>query len=318
MVRILLSVAIVLLATLAPSALAQNPVQWSGSVPQSVSRATELSLPLLFWVSEGNDFRDGNDLRDAQEESFRDRKVVAIIHKWFVPVRVSRNSRVLAEAQKLGLPTTFGLFAAVLTPDGKLLGEIGPGDIADPRTFATRLMNIFEQYAQEFYQRELLPRLENPEAPKSEARLAAQTVWRMGLVCADKGMIALAQRKDLTPTERSRVYTVLASLATKSCIEFLLAQSDAGDQEAAQALTRGGPGALEWLVPEMPGPSGEVTPRQMTAYQSVARLCRFPSPRDQAWWNKATPQERETELDRLKTKAAAVLEYWIESEGPWR
>ena len=122
MIRTLIVAVVLFLASFTRPALAQNPVQWSGSVAQSVARAREQALPLLFWVSEGVDRGDDDDLRDAQMESFRDRTVVAIIHKRYVPVRVSRNSRVLEEAQKLGLPTTFGLFAAVITPEGKVLG----------------------------------------------------------------------------------------------------------------------------------------------------------------------------------------------------
>ena len=64
----------------------------------------------MFWITQGSDVGDDDDLKDAQGESFRDPIVVAIAEHHYVPVRVSRNSRVLEEAGKLGLPTTHGLY----------------------------------------------------------------------------------------------------------------------------------------------------------------------------------------------------------------
>jgi hypothetical protein len=298
-------------------ARAQNPVQWSGNVSQSVERAREQGLPLLFWVSDGVDRGDDDGLRDSQEDSFRDRTVVAIIHKHFVPVRVSRNSRVLDEAQKLGLPTSFGLYAAVLTSDGKVLGEIGPGEIADPGVFAQRLVTIFTAYRDGLYQQVLSAEIENAEADKAKARRAAQTVWRLGILSADKGIIALTDRKDLTETERSRLCSLLASLATQPCIDFLLDKAAAGEKPAAAALRKAEPAALEWLLPEMPGESGEVSPRQLAAFQAAAAICKMPG-RDAIWWTMDPPPDRAGELARIATKARRVLEYWNETEGWWR
>ncbi len=299
-------------------AFAQNPVQWSGSVPQSVSRAQEQSLPLLFWVSESADRGDDDDLRDAQEDSFRDRTVVAMIHKHFIPVRVSRNSRVIEEARQLGLPATIGLFAAVLSPDGKLLGEIGPGEIADPHAFAEKLAAIFTAYRDEFYQRVLRPLIENAESNKGQARLAAQTVWRLTILSADGDMVALAQLPNLSPTERSRLYNLLGSLGTRVCADFLLDLTTEGDKAAAAALAKAETGILEHLAADLPTLQGEVTPRQRAAYTASARLCRLTAPRDDAWWDKATAEERAAELERLARRSASVLEYWNEHEGRWR
>ena len=127
-------VAAVLAYCHAGRAAAQNPVQWSGNVEQSVARASEHSLPLLFWVT-GDSDQDDDDLDDAQEECFRDPVVVEIIHSRFVPVRVARNSRVIEAAEQLGLPTQYGLYCAVLT---LLTGEAWLGVVLMiPATAAT-------------------------------------------------------------------------------------------------------------------------------------------------------------------------------------
>ena len=104
--RLLLAI---ILATIASPARAQNPIQWMGNSKAAVNRAAEHSMPLLFWVTEKEDALDDDDLRDAQSRAFRDPAVSALAQRRFVPVRVSRgNSRVVEEAQKLGLPTDFG------------------------------------------------------------------------------------------------------------------------------------------------------------------------------------------------------------------
>ena len=68
-------------------------------------------------------------LSDAQAECFRDPAVVGIVHKHYVPVRVSRSSKVIEQAERLGLPTSHGLYCAVLTSDGRLIAEMGPDEI---------------------------------------------------------------------------------------------------------------------------------------------------------------------------------------------
>jgi hypothetical protein len=290
---------------------AQNPVQWSGSVSQSVDRAAEQSLPLLFWVTGGRGADD--DLSDAQSECFRDPVVVGIVQKHFVPVRVSRSSNVIEQAEKLGLPTSHGLYCAVVTFDGKLMGQMGPDVVADPVAFAAQLNQAYAHFCQDLYERDLRPLLEDPAAPKEKVRLAVQTVWRLGIHQADGAVIAVLNRKDLQPSERSRLYELLASLGTQSCIAALLDRAD--DKAAAAALLKAEPGALDFLIPALPTEDGPVTARQMAAYQSVARICRMPSTISSAWWEKAKPDDRRKELEQLKARAQTVADYWHESQG---
>lgn len=294
-------------------ARAQNPVQWSGSVEQSVARANEQLLPLLFWISGDDDMDDDDDLDDAQEACFRDPTVVNLVHAHFVPVHVSRNSRVLEAAQELGLPTAYGRYCAVLTADGRLLDQMGPTEIADPGAFAAHLVKAYSAYCDDLYTTELLPIFQNPDAPKSKVRLAAQTVYRLDIRRADADVIRLLDRSDLTPSERSRLYSLLASLATQSCVDTLLDVAD--DKAAADALRRAEPDALEWLIPAMPGESAEVTERQLLAYRSAVSICRLGTPKPDTWWTKVEVGDRQREIDRVTAKAEAVLDYWKQSQG---
>lgn len=302
---------IVLLAVLVTPVNAQNPVQWSGDTRGSVRQAREQSLPLLFWVSGGDD-DDEDDLEDAQEECFRDPAVVDLIHKRFVPVRVSRNSEVLDAAGELGLPTAHGLYCAVLTPDGRVLDQMGPGEVADPRAFAAHLRSASDAWCSDLFERELRPLLEDMRSPKPKARLAAQTVYRLGIRQADSALIGLLGRDDLTATERDRLYSALASLGTQACVSALLDKAGdetAPDKAAAAALLRASPAALEWLLPELPGEEGAVSTRQMAAYQSAMRICRRQGAKAPAWWEKASAADRAGEIGRLRERAQAVMEY---------
>lgn len=289
-------------------ALAQNPVQWSGSVKQSVDRAAEQSLPLLIWVKDGHD-HDDDDLEDAQEDCFRDPVVVGMIHKRFVPLRVNRNSRVIEEARKLNLPTGFGLYCAVLTHDGRVIDQMGPGEVAQPPVFLARLNAAYGKFCDDLYESQIRPLLEDPAVPRSKARLAAQTVYRLGIRKADGAIIGLLSRPDLQPQETARIYDLLASLGTRTSIGELLERS--AEKPAAAALMKAEPGALEWLIPELPGPDGEVSARQLAAYAAAAKICRT-SAKGPDWWSSASAELRQKELERVRSKAATVMEYWLE------
>jgi hypothetical protein len=293
-----------------PAARAQNPDQWSGSVEQSVARAQEQTLPLLVWVTGDRD--DDDDLDDAQEECFRDPIVVDIIHRRYVPVRVARNSRAIETAARLGLPTEHGLYCAVLTADGRLLDSMGPGEVADPAAFANHLVAASDRYLDDLYETELRPLLEDLSTPKPQARLAAQTVWRLGIRKADGAIVGLLDRPDLTPSERSRLYSALAAIGTDASIEALLDRPD--DPAAMNALLRCEPGAIPQLLTEIPTAQDAADPRQLAAYRAVARICRLQNPRADQWWETAPEEARQAELERLSDRAHVVLEYWQQTE----
>jgi hypothetical protein len=299
------------------AALAQNPIQWSGNARGAMDRAAEQQLPIMFWVTEARDVGDDNDLRDAQTESFRDPIVAAIAEHHFVPVRVSRNSRMLGEAERLGLPTSHGLYVALVTSDGRVLDLIDPLQVADPQAFALRLTAAFRAYRDGLYKDTLRSIVTSPESAKADVRRAVQTIWRLNILSADQDLVRLLDRKDLLPIERQRLYGLLASFATKPSIDALLSRAAAGDRDAAKALGSAEAGALEFLVPQLPTPDS-ATSTQMAAYDAAARIARISSARPATFWTTAKPEERARELDALRTRAASVLEYWQERFGRWR
>ncbi len=318
-----LPLAAALLALAAPfAARAQNPIQWSGSVPASVERAREQTLPLMFWVTDDADFGDDDDLRDAQETCFRDPTVVAIAQSHFVPVRVARNSRVLEQAERFGLPTTHGLYVAIISADGQVLAQLGPGELTDAGSVAARLTQVYRAYRDGLYERDLKPAIANLEAPKTEVRRAVQAVWRLGILSADRELVALLGRPDLTPAERRRLYSVLASFATPVCVDALLTAAE-NDPEAEKALERAEAGALETLLRELPASASDIgaegpTPRQLIAYRCAARVARLGSPRPDSFWARADTEDRDRALLALRQRAESVLAWWQDNKGAWR
>lgn len=322
MFRILRPLAVLCVALVLPAvAAAQNPIQWGGNARTAIDHARQQSMPLMFWVTDWNSagVLTGNDLANAQEEAFRDPTVVALSRR-FVPVRVSRNSRVIEEARELGLPTEFGRFIAIISPDGKLIEEIGPGQVATPSQLADRMAAAYRKFTAELYESTLRPVIINREASKADVRSAVQTVWRLGITAADVDIIALLDRPDVTTAERGRLYGLLASFSTKASVETLLERASKGDRDAAQALSRAEPAAIEWLLPELPTSEGPgVTARQLAAYNAMTRIASTGMTRSEQFWQSAgSPRDRAFELDRLHSQASAVLARWKDTEGKFR
>jgi hypothetical protein len=315
MSRIALTVLLALLA-LPAAVLAQNPIQWNANTRAAIDRAHEQQLPLIFWVTESTGVFDSSDLRDAQAESFRDPTVVAIAEHYFVPVRISRNSRMLEEAQRLGLPTSHGLYVAVITSDGRLLEQIDPGKVADPVIFAERLTAVFRSYRDALYKEQLKSILTSPESTKADVRVALQTIWRLNILSADQDIVGLLDRSDLLPVERQRLYGMLAAFATKPCVDALLLRAAGGDRDAAAALGKAEAGALEFLLPQLPTEES-ATELQVAAYNAAAQISGM-SRKPATFWTGAKPEVRAKELESLTTRAHTVWEYWNERNGRWR
>jgi hypothetical protein len=295
---------------------AQNPIQWNANPRTAADRAREQQIPIMFWVTQSSVIgRD--DIKDAQSESFRDPVVVAIAEHHFVPVRISRNSRVVEDAQKLGLPTVHGLYVALVTGDGRLIDQIEPSQVANPQAFAERLTAAFRSYRDALYRDKLKGIITSAESSKDDVWQGLQTVWRLNILSADQDIVGLLDRKDLVPVERQRLYSMLASFATKPCVDALLTRAAAGDREAASALGNAEAGALEFLLPQLPTVES-ATDTQIAAYNAAAAIIREHQRQTVNFWKTARPEERARELDTLRARAESVLDYWQERNGRWR
>lgn len=305
--------------SLVQSAHAQSGIQWSSRPDQAVARATESGVPVMFWITQRAQSNDDeiNDLRDAQKDAFRDPVVLTITERYFVPCRVARNSRVLAEAEKLGLPKDIGLHIAVVSPDGVLIDQIDPEQIASAEALADRLAAASRTYRDAMYSEKLKATLTNPETSKTKVRSALRTIWQLRMYGADQDIVGLLSRSDLVPDERSRLYQLLAAFGTEPCVNALL---DAAPTDAAaqSALNRADLAAIPALLDALPTADADPTPRQIAAYRAATSLVRTRNAKDEPFWTSATPDERARELDRVRTSGQAVFDSWHAREGRWR
>lgn len=316
---LIVGLAMVAVLSGAGRALAQNPVQWMGNPKAAVERAKEQMLPLMVWVWESTEkvgrHAEDDDLRDAQERAFRDPTVVSLAQSRFVPLRLMRNSRSDEVLAELGLPTGYGLYIAIVSPDGKLIDRIGIEDVASPGALAARLEAASKKYVDGLYDKELRPVITDPNADKEDVRRAVQTTWRLKILSADKDIVGLLKRPDITPVERRKLYTLLASMGTPACVNALL-DAAVSDKDAAQALSRADAAALETLVTDLPAGDGTTpTARQLIAYRATVFVARSGQPRPDQFWTDSPPEKCATEIQRLKDRADSVMEYAKEREG---
>lgn len=256
--------------------------------------------------------------------------VVWLSRSRFIPVRVARNSNVLKVAEEFGLPTTHGLYVAVMSPDGKVLAEINPIELTDPSVLATRLQSAFDAYRADIYETKVKPVLANPESPLPALREALTLVWKMNITAADAPVFALLARPNLTKVQTSRLYSLLASLATDPAIQHLVGAATT-DPDALKALRTAPPGALRVLLAELPEPQPETQPdpsakdpgpglndRQFAAYAALCTIAKAGEPRPKKFWETAPAKQQADVLTKARAKAEAVLAYWDEGEGKYR
>lgn len=315
-----IAAAVLFCLALPQSVCGQSPIQWGGNARTAIDHAKQQSLPLLFWITDWTSAGTtaGDELENAQEEAFRDPTIVAIAKHCYVAIRVARNSRVIEECKELGLPTNFGRYIAIVSPDGKLLAQIEPGEVATPEHLVKRMAETYTKYCDDLYATTLKPIITNRESKKDAVRTAVQTVWRLHIGAADADLVALCDRPDVTQSERAKLYTVIASLPTKLGINALLDRAGKGDRDAIQALSRAEVPALEFLLPEMPTADGPApSERQMAAYTAAAKICGVVSRAD-SFWKNAKPNDRTFELEQVHKAAGPTLNYWKTHDGRWR
>jgi hypothetical protein len=303
----------------ARAATGQSGIPWSQRPDAAIEQARELNVPVMFWVTRRArwDDDDGRDLRDAQMDSFRDPVVQMIAERFFVPSRVTQNSRVLAIAERIGVDIASENFIAVVTAQGTVLDQIDPVLVASPEALAERLAAASRRHREAVYNAGPRETITNLQADKASVRTAMRTVWRLRIYGADADIAGLLKRTDLTPQERTRVMQMMASMGTSACTAALLDAAPT-EPDAGAALARADTGAIPTLLAALPTEEGEVTARQIAAYRALAAVSRHRDVRPDDFWATATAQDRARALAPLRTRAEAVHDAWMEREGRWR
>jgi len=293
---------------------AQNPIQWVANGRQGIAMAKERELPLFFYVSGGRDGGRSNDLKRAQQATFRDPLVVSIAQKRFIPVRVARTSANRPIMEELGLPTTHGWYAALITPSGEMLEQIGAQQLADPAQVAETLARAFGTFRDQFFQAKLKPVFSRESLTPRDLTRTLKRVHSMVILSADETVAAQLDRPNLSNPVRKQIYDTLALLSTQTSVDTLMAAAPQ-DRLAATALRACRPGAADYLLPYL---SNEDTQVIALAYGALAHINKLSRPRPASFWSSDHADLKNQEIARVTERAQAAAARWNKTVGRFR
>ncbi|MFH1748690.1 MAG: hypothetical protein ABIG44_16775 [Planctomycetota bacterium] len=282
---------------LAGSALAQaqssQGIKWQTDPQQAIALSQQTKLPILFYVLAGSGDRD-NDIERAQRQALSDPRVLMLSQR-FIPVRLSRSKhRDLLEGFYLRKHSNMEM--SFVTPDGKQLGNLSTGGVANADSLSQKMALVFNTYRQQLFEQELKPIVDKADASPAELRQVLGVIQNFTIVGADGSLCNLVKRKGLDKQTLNLCYEVLAHLSTKTSVQKLLELSFDGDIKATQALTKCTPAAAETMLDQLVTEDGLV---RLDIYKACAKICQIKSVKSDKWWNNAKPQLFDKEINRV-------------------
>jgi hypothetical protein len=296
---------------LTASAAAQT-VQWISNINQGVGQAKRTGLPLLLYIT-GSD-KDGGDIKDNQQRAFRDPLVREIVSARFVPVRQAYGSASKQVLQEVGASPETRLAIVCITPNGKLVGTVGTGQIEQARALATQLTMLFRTYRTGVFERELKPKLEDDATRPGDIIKALKVIEKLLIIEADQGVVKLLENEKLASTVRKQVYGVLAVLSTPRCVKALL-EAAPNDKLAATALKRCTPAGAEEMLSaldlEKPG-------ELPVAYDAVTKICKIKGAKPRGFWNGKNERLLYDEIERVEAEVRKSAKRWRDRYEAYR
>ncbi|MFQ5805092.1 MAG: hypothetical protein ACE5I3_01440 [Phycisphaerae bacterium] len=305
MLRSCLIVTAGLCLTVSAAAQAQRPIQWISNKQQGVARAKRTGLPIMFYVT-GSGRSEGSDLEDAQQRAFRDPLVRGIAEERFVPIRLPQSNDNRQMLAQMGAPAGVGLYLAFVTSEGKLIGRIPPGQVAEAKVLARQMTAMFRKYRGDVFQRELKPKLEDQGARPGEVVKALKLIEKFLILEADENVAKLLERDRVSKTVKKQVYGVLAVLSTPRSVKALL-EAASRDKLAAQALRRCTPAGAEEMLPAL---EREKPGQFLIAYEAVAKICNIKGTKPRGFWSGTNEQRIFEEIERVKEEVRKSAKRW--------
>jgi hypothetical protein len=294
-------------------AAAQYPIQWLGDPQAGVATAKRTLRPVLFYIPGALEDRR-SDIKRAQDEAFAVPMVRDIADRCFVPIRLEPSSDHLQMLGDMGAPTTYGLYLAVVTPGGKLVGIVTPSDAADAKTLVTRLVALFSSYRHELYEQEIKPVLERDDARPPEIERVLGIVFEFRIAEADAAVLKLLERPQFAQTLRHDVYQTLATLSTPLAVQAVL-DAAVTDRAAANALTQCTPVGTENMLPALTPGGSE---RAWLAYKTITQVNNIPDRKIRAFWKEADEAKQNAEIERVSKLTKERAARWREEGGELR
>ena len=296
-----------------PATAQTSPIQWGSNIKQAAAQAKSNQLPLMIYVA-GSSGKDDDDMKQAQQRSFRDQLVTALAQERFITVRLAKSTQSAAFLNEIGAPSEHGYYLLFTTPDLKIIGTIQPGQVAQAQTLATQMTVMFRKYRQELFEREMRPKLEIKDTKEAEIIAIFKKINKLLLLEADQAVIKLLEERELAANVKKQAYNTLATLSTPACVKALLKVAP-GDKLAEQALGRCTAGAAEELIPSL---DAENFDEFVIAYEALVKICKLGKKKTRGFWNGQNERLINDELDRVEKGAQAAAKRWKDKYAAYR
>lgn len=306
------AVAVLCFAASTGVALAQNKsIQWQQDAQKAIEQAKKTKRPLMVWITSRSDDRP-EETEQAQKRTFANATVYDVSQR-FVCVQMSR-SRYKDLLEKWQMPPTSNLDIIWVTPDGSKIDQISPSGAALAESLIQKMLLVFKAYRGQLFDKELRAPLSDEKAKPGELKNAIDLVEQMWITQADDALINLAKRQSLDEPTRARAFSVLATLSTKSAVNFLL-ESAEKSKPAADALNKGTPAGALHLVDAM---LGDDKPKAIRAYTAVCRMARISDAKPDKFWDSDNAKIKADEQERVKKLAERAADAWEKKIGQYR
>jgi len=260
----------------------------------------------MVYVLAGSEDRD-NNLQNAQRRALADPRVVRLAQR-FIPLRLSRSADrdVLGD---FGLPETANMMMSFVTPDGKHLGDLSGGGISQASSLAAKLLLVYRTYTQQMFEKDLKPKLEDPETRPEELKRTLGIIVEFGIGPADATIAKLLERR-LDAALHDAACNALAALSTKTAIQTLLELSRGGDARATRALESCTPVGAELLLEEL---KPDAEPFDYVVYKAITKACGIRNVWPERRFERARPREKEQEVERVSGLVREAAARWKEA-----
>ncbi len=298
----------------------QRPIKWINRPEEAVDIAKRTLKPILFHIPDTDideELEQQSNLETSQKATFRDPTIRKIAEQRFVPAFLPRSNKNLAMLAEMGAPTEYGMYLAVVTPDGELVGVIEPTETANPRRLAIALTEQYRVYRNAMYETQIKPRLDAEKLSEKEIRTSLEAIREFTILAADQAVLDLLEQPDVRGDARLReeAYQTLAVLATPPTVAALFERA-LTDDKAAEALAAAPvPAAdelLEYIALDQP------LEKLRTAYAAVAKIIDLKDPKPPRFWEGDNVRVKTEEVERVQEAARKAIDEWNDKWGPLR
>lgn len=282
----------------------QGPLKWRLDVEQAVAEAQHTRRPLMFWVVGRSADRNEKTERD-QKAVFRDPAIAQAAQR-FIAVQLSR-SRYRDLVEKWDLPPRTNLEVVFTTPEGDRFANLAPSGVAQAASFRQKMVLAFNDYRQQLFQKEVLPRLTDESASAADLNTALGLIREFEIRAADDALLRLLKREDLDDRTRKAALGALAASSSGNAVRALFDAALAGDADALSALESCTPVGAEHIVDKI-GREDEAA--HLLAYNACARICNIRNPKPERFWDGPNERVKQEEIENIKRQVERAARDW--------